>query len=143
MDGRDQRTGFRDGGLAELGRGGAGQAETIVAVVAVVFLSIGRAEIQLARSKGWRGLKQVKDGEWGAQTGMQRSGGGRRLDTAVPPACSPDVFCTLTFIPVLTRHVLQMVLMSYRGKASGRVARVTCQERVPAGRTVTHNCKAS
>lgn len=63
VDGRDQGTGLWDGDLAELGRGGARQAET---TVAVVFLSTGRAEIQLARSNGWRGLKQVKNGEWGA-----------------------------------------------------------------------------
>lgn len=45
------------------------------------------------------------------------------------PACSPNAFEYVPFIPLLTRHTLQMVLTSYKEKIPSVVARVTCEER--------------
>lgn len=57
VDGRDQGTGLQDGGLAEPGRGGAGQAETTVTVFLSVLSSSALVEQRMEAA-------QVSE-EWG------------------------------------------------------------------------------
>lgn len=59
----------------------------------------------------------------------EESGHSRFPGQVTVPVCSPNAFEYVHFIPLLTRHTLQMVLTSYKEKISSVVARVTCEER--------------